>query len=225
MVQIENKDNTSLARAIAVGRFHCLKPNPLDRDKYTLWKRYWEQLRQGDVQRHTLQRREAHALMQQAGCDPQRESGPEEWHRFQTVLSPLYRLKIYELDTTTKRLRLKPLYRGKGSGFPIHILYDDHHYDCIVSMSGFLDHNYYCNLCDVGYEHVGDHRCPQYSLALGVCIPDKVKTLSVAPGVCIPDKVKTPRTLPRILKNYRYREKLTLELDKIQKRLCAGARS
>ena len=79
-----------------------------------------------------------------------------------------------------KRMRLKPLYRGKGSGFPIHILYDDHHYDCIVSMSGFLEHSYYCDHCDVGYEHVEDHRCSQHC------------THCLAPGACIPDKTIKP---------------------------------
>ena len=132
VIPIKNEDKTCLARAIVVGRFHCQKPrNP---DKMKNWKRYWNTLRKGDDNRCTLQRREAHALMKQAGCE--QESGPKEWQRFQTALLPHYRLKIYGLDPNAKRMKLNILYSGEGTGASVHILYGDHHYDCITSYQG-----------------------------------------------------------------------------------------
>ena len=42
----------------------------------------------------------------------------------------------------------------------IHIYFNGvDHYDAITKVTGFLDAHYYCEYCDVGYTHRGDHRC------------------------------------------------------------------
>ena len=41
------------------------------------------------------------------------------------------------------------------------LLYDDHHYDTLTSLKGFLVRSYLCLVCLKGYDHQGQHRCPR----------------------------------------------------------------
>ena len=41
------------------------------------------------------------------------------------------------------------------------LLYDDHHYDTLTSIKGFLGRSYLCLVCLRGYDHQGQHRCPR----------------------------------------------------------------
>ena len=41
------------------------------------------------------------------------------------------------------------------------LLYDDHHYDTLTSLKGFLGRSYLCLVCLKGYDHQGQHRCPR----------------------------------------------------------------
>ena len=41
------------------------------------------------------------------------------------------------------------------------LVYDDHHYDTLTSIKGFLGRSYLCLVCLKGYDHQGQHRCPR----------------------------------------------------------------
>jgi hypothetical protein len=110
-------------------------------------------MRKGDV-RSVDQKQQALALMESAGCDTTQPCGPEEWGKLQQVLAPDYRLKIFQFKVNTRRLQLEPLYKGWGHGTCLNVLYDNQHYDAILSMPGVTEHSYYCDYCDVGYSHM-----------------------------------------------------------------------
>lgn len=108
--------------------------------------------------------------MKKAHCDPNIPCGPEEWNKLQEVLAPKFRLKIFQFKTGSTRLKLEPIYKGKGNGICLNVLFDDQHYDTILSMPGVTENKYYCDYCDVGYDHIEDHRvkCPHLcSFCLG----------------------------------------------------------
>lgn len=62
----------------------------------------------------------------------------------------------------SSRLKLEPIYKGKENGICLNVLFDDQYYDNILSMTGVTENKYYCDYCDVGYDHIEDHRvkCP-----------------------------------------------------------------
>ena len=69
------------------------------------------------------------------------------------------------------------LYKGSGNGTCLNVLYDNQHYDAILSMPGVTENKYYCDHCDKGYSHIEDHRtvCQHrcsFCLADTSCIPD-----------------------------------------------------
>ena len=43
------------------------------------------------------------------------------------------------------------------------LLYDDHHYNALTSLKGFLGRSYLCLVCLKGYDHQGQQRCPRNS--------------------------------------------------------------
>jgi hypothetical protein len=173
IVQIKNpEDSLCLPRAIAVTRLHAQKPDVPDPE----WDKKWKRMRLGDTQA-LEQKRQALALMEEAGCDPTQPCGPEEWGKLQRVLAPEFRLKIFQFKVNTRRLQLEPLYKGYGDGTFLNVLYDNQHYDAILSMPGVTEHQYYCDHCDKGYSHIEEHRtvCQHrcsFCLADTSCIPD-----------------------------------------------------
>jgi hypothetical protein len=177
IVQIINPwDSLCLPRAIVVARLHTQKPEVPDPD----FDRKWTRMRKGDV-RALDQKQQALALMEEAGCDTSQPCGPEEWGKLQRALAPEFRLKIFQFKVNTRRLQLEPLYKGQGHGTCLNVLYDNQHYDAILSMPGVTEHPYYCDHCDVGYAHFEDHRttCPHrcsFCLADTPCTPDGTST-------------------------------------------------
>jgi hypothetical protein len=117
-----------------------------------------------------------YASSEQAGCDTSQPCGPEEWSKLQQALAPDYRLKIFQFKVNTSKLKLEPLYKGQGHGTCLNVLYDNQHYDTILSMPGVTEHKFYCNYCDKGYSHIEEHRttCPHrcsFCLADTPCTP------------------------------------------------------
>jgi len=49
-----------------------------------------------------------------------------------------------------------------GPKHDIYLYHHDAHYDVIRSMKGFLSRNYYCHMCDKGYQHKTNHKCNAY---------------------------------------------------------------
>ncbi|XP_061192292.1 uncharacterized protein LOC133200521 [Saccostrea echinata] len=173
IVQTDNPwDKFCLARAIVVTRLYSEKPEHPDPE----WEKRWKRMRLEDV-RANDQKNEAIALMEQAGCDIHRPCGPEEWGKLQQVLTPRYRLKIFQFKSTSSKLTLEPIYKGCGDGTYLNVLLDDQHYDAIISMPGVTGNQYYCDHCDVGYSHIEHHRtqCPHrcsFCLTDTPCPPD-----------------------------------------------------
>ena len=177
IVRINNpEDFLCLPRAIAVTRLHSQKPKHPDAD----WDKKWFRMRKGDS-RALDQKRQALKLMEQAGCDIHQPCGPQEWEKLQEILAPDYRLKIFQFKVNTQRMKLEPLYKGRGNGTCLNVLLDSGHYDAILSMPGVTENIYYCDYCDVGYSHIENHRtvCPHrcsFCLADTPCTPDGTQT-------------------------------------------------
>jgi hypothetical protein len=96
-------------------------------------------MRKGDRQ-DLDQKRQALALMEEAGCETTQPCVPEEWGKLQHVLAPEFRLKIFQFKVNTRRLQLKPRYKGWGQGTCLNVLYDNQHYDAILSMLGVTEY-------------------------------------------------------------------------------------
>jgi hypothetical protein len=108
IVQIHNpRDSLCLPRAIVVTRLHAQKPDVTNPE----WEKKWKRMRLGDEQ-SVDQKRQAVALMEEAGCDTTQPCGPEEWSKLQRVLAPEFRLKIFQFKVNTRHLQLEPLYKG-----------------------------------------------------------------------------------------------------------------
>jgi hypothetical protein len=172
ILQINNpQDSLCLPRALVVARLHTQKPEVPDPE----WEMKWKRMRLGDV-RSVDQKRQALALMEEARCETTQPCGPEEWGKLQRTLALDYRLKIFQFKVNTRCIQLEPLYKGWGHGTCLNVLYDNQHYDAILSIPGVTEHPYYCDCCDVGYINIKDHRtvCPHrcsFCLADTPCIP------------------------------------------------------
>jgi hypothetical protein len=167
IVRIKNpQDSLCLPRAIAVTCMHIQKPQVFDLE----WEKKWLRMRKGDHD-SLDQKRQAVALLEEAGCDTSQPCGPEEWGKLQQVLAPEFRLKIFLFKVNTHRLQLEPIYKGLGNGTCLNVLLDNQHYDAILSMPGVTENPYYCDYSDVGYSHIEDHRtiCPHRS---SFCLAD-----------------------------------------------------
>jgi hypothetical protein len=151
IVQIVNPwDFLCLPRALVVARLHAQKPEVPDPE----WKKKWKRMRLGDTQA-LEQKRQAVALMEEAGCETTQPCGPEEWSKLQRTLALEFRLKIFQFKVNTRRLQLEPVYKGWGHGTCLNVLYDNQHYD---AMPGVTEHPYYCDYCDVAYRNIKNHR-------------------------------------------------------------------
>jgi hypothetical protein len=132
ILQIQNpRDTLCLPRALVVTRLHAQKPEVPDPE----WVKKWLRMRKGDT-KALDQKRQAVALMEEAGCETTQPCGPEEWSKLQRALVPEFRFKIFQFKGNTRRLQLEPLYKGWGHGTCLNVLYDNQHYDAILSMPG-----------------------------------------------------------------------------------------
>jgi hypothetical protein len=72
IVEIHNpRDSLCLPRALVVARLHAQKPEVPDPE----WDAQWKRMRLGD-ERGVDQKRQALALMEEAGCDTSQPCGP-----------------------------------------------------------------------------------------------------------------------------------------------------
>ena len=149
VVCIDNsKDSMCLARSIVVGQ--C----KVDENQTPQWKKRWNLIRQS---KKNLQKYEAEALLKQVGISSDQSCGIEEYQKLQDYLYPSYVIKIHPQHYGSELLFKPPALTEKSR--VIHIFHHDNHYDCIVSITGFLGRSYYCEWCDVGYDHREGHQC------------------------------------------------------------------
>lgn len=119
-MKIENLgDHLCLPRAIVVGRLHSQRPT--DSLELPVWKKQWGRIKRNDIL-SPQQKKEALDLMKRAHCDPNIPCDPEEWNKLQEVLAPEFRLKIFQFKTVSSRLKLEPIYKGKGNGICYDIM-------------------------------------------------------------------------------------------------------
>ena len=82
--------------------------------------------------------------------------GPDELTRV-AITPSLIEYKLVVVDAS--RAYSLVVY-GHGDRL-LALLYDDHHYDTLTSLKGFLGRSYLCLVCLKGYDHQGQHRCPR----------------------------------------------------------------
>ena len=140
IIDITNQnDDMCLARAIVTGQAK-------QEFKSTDW--VWQSIRDG--KRH--QKKRAKKLHKKAGV-PLDVCGLDQVKIFQEVIPD------YQLCVVSKEHLNKIIYKGPDKPKGIYLLYNDHHFDVITSMSGYLNRGYWCHPCKKGYNNKGEHRC------------------------------------------------------------------
>ena len=81
--------------------------------------------------------------------------GPDELTRVVMVPS----LHDYQIVVVDASRAYSLVAYGHGDRL-LALVYDDHHYDTLTSIKGFLGHSYLCLVCRRGYDQ-GQHRSPQ----------------------------------------------------------------
>ncbi|KAK3107100.1 hypothetical protein FSP39_007154 [Pinctada imbricata] len=102
---VNDEDHMCLSRAIVVTIVHANKPEKESEE----WNKEWKHIRQS--KNYKLQTERAKALCDQAGVSSEHGCGPAEWEKFQKVLMPNYRLKIYQQNAVAKTLKFDVLYK------------------------------------------------------------------------------------------------------------------
>ena len=106
-----------------------------------------------------MQTREAKKLLDQAKIPHDKVCGIEEYKKIQAVLKPDYLIKVHSQHP--KDGLIFPLQFKKKRETKVIYLYwnGDKHYDTVTKVTGLMGCAYYCEYCDKGYTHRGDHRC------------------------------------------------------------------
>ena len=84
---------------------------------------------------------------------PEGPCGLDEVERFQAVLPD------YQVNVVTTNPNDLFLFRGPPREKKLHLFYHDNHFDVLTSLPGFLDTQYFCDICDKGYKTFEHHRC------------------------------------------------------------------
>ena len=71
------------------------------------------------------------------------------------VLYPDYQIKVIS-ESDGGIIDRCPEQKSKGMK-EIHALLSENHYDLVMTMSGYLDFNYCCEVCEKGYDHRESH--------------------------------------------------------------------
>ena len=140
----QNTEGWCAAQAIVTSRgLHLAGHDPHARKRWTcdcrnLHRRQWG----------------AERLMTEVGLGPG-AWGPDKLNQVATAPS-LCDYKLVVLDTARNYV---PMVYGRGPHI-LGLLYNDHHYDVLTKVSGFLRKKFFCPVCFKGYDNRGRHRCP-----------------------------------------------------------------
>ena len=140
IICITNKDRLCLARALVTAKARIKK----DTDSTV----NWNNIRRGQCEQTRL----ATELHKRAGV-PEGPCGLEEVERFQAVLP------YYQVNVVTTNPDDLLLFRGPPREKKLHLFYHDNHFDVLTSLPGFLDTEYFCDICEKGYTNFDHHRC------------------------------------------------------------------
>jgi hypothetical protein len=141
ILQISNKDNLCLGRAIAVSKAIADGIDVTD-------KKLWNKLRKNT----TTQKTYARELFQQAGIEPG-VCAQEEFAKFQMALLD------YQFIVTSKKALNAIVYKGPEANKKIIVYHSDRHFDAIRTLPKFYNRTFYCVRCEKGYNDRKNHRC------------------------------------------------------------------
>uniref|UniRef100_A0A915I0Z3 Uncharacterized protein n=1 Tax=Romanomermis culicivorax TaxID=13658 RepID=A0A915I0Z3_ROMCU len=141
-LQIKNEDNLCLAQAVVTAKAIA------DNDART------KTMKQGDMDRKTLQQKLAKKLMADAGLgDFKGQCGIEEAKKIQKFLVPNYQMKIFSKDHFNALI-----YQVDEAAHILHLYFHDSYFDVIIKMPAFMGRSNFCEKCNIGYCHKDDHK-------------------------------------------------------------------
>ena len=145
-VIIRNDDVSCCARAIVTMKAKCQE------DHREFPESSYNSLKRGFPCQTTL----AHRLSVEAGVSTDRPCGIEELDKFQRVLLPTYQLKVLQIGRPHMII-----FAGVEAPRAIRLILEDGHYDGCTSFKAILGRNYFCDLCDRGFDHdtYAEHPC------------------------------------------------------------------
>ncbi|WP_169716431.1 DNA polymerase [Oceanimonas doudoroffii] len=154
-IKIKNNDWLCFARAVVVARARI--------QYYTLGDKSvkWDTIRRGDSDRRSSQRILALDLMTRAGLlgGQKRTCGVPEFKKIQNLLVPEgFQLKIFSHDHFDSRIFDDELV----GPIPLYIYHHDNHFTPMSSPRILTGTNYFCDMCNQGYNKKEAHKCSAY---------------------------------------------------------------
>lgn len=153
VIQIKNRDNSCFYRALFLGlKFHELNEDCSNKE----WKK---------LQLTSEQAIGARNLCKLANADFLKEADEPVFQLFQdTVLKDRYQLVIVEGAGKGPSRTIR--YRGHPAEKQIFLEFHEGvlngHFNLIKKMSAYLDRNYYCFPCNLGFNRSGSHNCENF---------------------------------------------------------------
>ncbi|ESO94411.1 hypothetical protein LOTGIDRAFT_239760 [Lottia gigantea] len=151
LVTIKNQDGLCFQRAIVVAKHYAIKVHTKE------WEATREKLRKTGP--NSFQTRRAHRLIEKVGGSMDSCRGRADWELYGKVLGK----EGYQLNVYSRQLFGKAAYRSnkyvEGTPKHLNLYHHDTHYDVIAKMAAFVERSYFCETCQVGYNHPSDHKC------------------------------------------------------------------
>ena len=145
-ITIKNDDASCCARAIVTMMAKSQE------DHHEFPESSYQSLRRALPCQTVLARR----LCTQAGVAFDKRCGLEELQRFQQAILPTYRLKVLQVGQPHMII-----FSGEEAPRVIRLLLENEHYDGCTSCPAMLGKQYFCDMCDRGYDHetFANHPC------------------------------------------------------------------
>ena len=111
--------------------------------------------------RFKAQEKKADELLASAGIEVEnirtKGCGMEEIKLIQSALNPMgYSLKIFSYNAFDAMI----FDGGLGGGKCLFLYHSNNHYDVLKSARPITGTNFFCSLCNCGYDKINEHRCP-----------------------------------------------------------------
>ena len=142
IIEIKNKDNLCLPRAIVVAVAYISKSSN------------YKEIRDNRNKQQTVA---AQKLVAESGVVvPENGCGIEHLKKFQNFLRDRYKITVYDYATRSV------LFEGHSENIlpkQINLLYHNSHYNVITSLTSTFCCTFFCETCHVGYQTRNRHRC------------------------------------------------------------------
>ncbi|XP_018570577.2 uncharacterized protein LOC108910461 [Anoplophora glabripennis] len=141
MVKIDNRDNLCLPRALVVAKAHV--------DKDSEYVKVRRNIRKIQTQRALELCRNANVSI------PEEGAGIPELQVLQRYLSG-YKIVVYSYGSKGREV----IFSGSGNeGAALNLFHHEGHYNVITSLTAAFCCSYYCERCNIPYDHKNKHRC------------------------------------------------------------------